>query len=146
VNLKFAPPRRILPVLVALLTSAVSALAQPPAPDTIEFNRDIRPILSDTCYLCHGPDKARRKADLRFDVEVSAKAKIEDHFAIVPGKPAESELIRRISTSDADDHMPPAKAARQLTPQIRSAHATRVLPNVRLQFSSHQIYDKHQSG
>jgi hypothetical protein len=117
VNRKFAPPERILHALVALLTGPVAALAQAlgPGTETIEFNRDVRPILSDTCFLCHGPDKARRKADLRLDVEASAKAKIEDHYAIVPGQPGQSELIRRITTSDADDHMPPAKAGRQLT-------------------------------
>jgi hypothetical protein len=95
----------------------VAARAEGTLPQAVEFNRDIRPILSDTCYTCHGPDKAKRKADLRLDIEASAKAKIEDHFAIVPGKPAESELIRRITTSDADDHMPPADAGRQLTPR-----------------------------
>jgi hypothetical protein len=83
---------------------------------TVEFNRDIRPILSDVCYKCHGPDKARRKADLRFDLEASAKAKLDDHFAIVPGDPDGSELIRRITTDDREDRMPPEKEGRQLTP------------------------------
>ena len=91
--------------------------ANPAAPAPIEFNRDVRPILSDTCFQCHGPDKAKRKADLRLDLEASAKAKLGDHFAIVPGQPAKSELIRRITTSDPDDRMPPADAGRQLTPQ-----------------------------
>ena len=106
-------------VLFAALLAGCRQLryAEEQMPDKIEFNRDIRPILSDTCFLCHGPDKARRKADLRLDVEASAKAKIEDHYAIVPGQPAQSELIRRITTSDADDRMPPAKAGRQLTPR-----------------------------
>jgi hypothetical protein len=93
------------------------ARADEPLPATVEFNRDIRPIFSDVCYKCHGPDKAKRKADLRLDVEASAKAKHDDGIAIVPGKPEESELIHRITTSDADDHMPPAAAARQLTPR-----------------------------
>jgi hypothetical protein len=95
----------------------VPASADEPIPRTVEFNRDIRPILSDICYTCHGPDKAKRKADLRLDIEASAKAKIEDHFAIVPGRPEQSDIIRRITTSDADDHMPPADAGRQLTPR-----------------------------
>ena len=85
----------------------------------IEFNRDVRPLLSDTCFQCHGPDQAKRKADLRLDLEASAKAKLGDHFAIVPGQPAKSELIRRITTNDPDDRMPPPKSGRQLTaPQI----------------------------
>ena len=86
-------------------------------PGQVQFNRDIRPILSDTCFQCHGPDKAKRKANLRLDLEVSAKARIEDHFAIVPGDPATSELIRRITTNNAEDHMPPAEAGRQLAPR-----------------------------
>ncbi len=87
------------------------------APGQIQFNRDIRPILSDTCFHCHGPDKAKRKANLRLDLEGSAKAKIEDHFAIVPGVPEKSELIRRITTSDPKEHMPPVEAGRQLAPR-----------------------------
>jgi hypothetical protein len=83
----------------------------------VDFNRDIRPVLSDACFHCHGPDKARRKADLRLDLEASAKARLTDHFAIVPGDPAKSELIRRITTSDERDRMPPADSGRKLTPQ-----------------------------
>jgi hypothetical protein len=100
--------------LVLLFVSIASLLR---AQDRIEFNRDIRPILSDTCFLCHGPDKARRKADLRLDVESSAKAKREDHFIIVSGKLDQSELIRRIMTDDADERMPPPDSGRQLTKQ-----------------------------
>ena len=107
------------PALAALLLLPLAPLqaAGPSVPTSIEFNRDIRPILSDTCFQCHGPDKAKRKADLRLDLEASAKAKLGEHFPIVPGQPAKSELFRRITTSDADDRMPPTKAGRQLTPQ-----------------------------
>ncbi|MSU48380.1 MAG: DUF1553 domain-containing protein [Opitutus sp.] len=106
-------------VLVALaLASFVGLRAGEPAlPERIEFNRDIRPILSDTCFHCHGPDQAKRKASFRLDLEETAKAKIENYFAIVPGDPANSELIRRITTSDPDDHMPPLDSGRQLSPQ-----------------------------
>ena len=112
--MKFRPNNCLLPAL-ALVACVVTLRAQESLPQTIEFNRDIRPILSDTCYKCHGPDKARRKADLRLDVEASAKAKIDDHFTIVPGQPGQSELIRRITTSDEDDHMPPADSGVTLT-------------------------------
>ncbi|MEQ2008309.1 MAG: DUF1553 domain-containing protein [Limisphaerales bacterium] len=107
------------PALAALLLLPLAPLhaAGPTVSAPIEFNRDIRPILSDTCFQCHGPDKAKRKADLRLDLEASAKAKLGEHFPIVPGQPGKSELFRRITTSDADDRMPPAKAGRQLTPQ-----------------------------
>src|SRR5436190_11385520 len=64
----------------------------------IEFNRDIRPILSDSCYLCHGPDKNARKAKMRLDVREDALAK----KAFEPGKPDESELVKRIFSKDAD--------------------------------------------
>jgi len=69
----------------------------------LEFNRDIRPILSDHCFRCHGPDKSQRKAKLRLDVREAALEK----EAFVPGKPEESELIRRINGTDPDDLMPP---------------------------------------
>src|SRR5438874_2165231 len=69
----------------------------------IDFSRDIRPILSDNCFRCHGPDKDVRKAKLRLDDRGVALEK----KAIVPGKPQESELVRRIYTTDTDDIMPP---------------------------------------
>lgn len=99
---------RCLAVCILLCSLAVNTSA-----DTakIEFNRDIRPILSDKCFYCHGPDKNHRKADLRLDVRSNA---IEDK-AIVPGKAAESELIKRILTTDADDLMPPPEAHKELT-------------------------------
>ena len=78
--------------------------------DTVEFNRDIRPLLSDKCFACHGPDKDHREADLRLDVEVLAKAD-----AIKPGKPKESELIARIISDDSDERMPPPDSGKSLT-------------------------------
>src|SRR5690348_18393805 len=83
------------------------ALAWPVAAATVEFNRDIRPILSDKCYTCHGPDKANRKSKLRFDTEAGAKQDLGGHFAIVPGDPAASEMIRRITASNPAMRMPP---------------------------------------
>jgi uncharacterized protein DUF1553/uncharacterized protein DUF1549/concanavalin A-like lectin/glucanase superfamily protein/cytochrome c len=76
------------------------------APAKVKFNRDVRPILSDKCFFCHGPDPKKREADLRLDVRAAAiEAK-----AFVPGKADMSELIQRLLTTDADDHMPPAKS------------------------------------
>src|SRR5213594_1006811 len=95
-----------------LLTGLGLAAMQPlPAAEKLEFNRDIRPILSDKCFKCHGPDEKIRKAKLRLDDRRIALEK----GAIVPGKPAESELVRRIFTSDPDDLMPPAKTLKTLT-------------------------------
>src|SRR5438105_7815815 len=84
----------------------------------IDFNRDIRPILSKNCYACHGPDAKSRTTKMRLDKRESATAKNKkDKAPIVPGKPDVSELIRRVSTKDEADHMPPAETGIQLTPQ-----------------------------
>src|SRR5205814_1027614 len=83
-----------------------------------DFNRDIRPILSENCYKCHGPDKNQRKADLRLDIKGGLFDEIDDVRPIVPGKPQESDLLRRISLpSDDDDHMPPLKSNKSLKPE-----------------------------
>lgn len=81
------------------------ALAQTGA---VEFNRDIRPILSDRCFACHGPDQGKRLSKLRLDTEAGAKGDLGGHFAIVPGKAADSELIRRVTSDDLARRMPPA--------------------------------------
>jgi hypothetical protein len=99
----------------------MAALLPAPAPQekpgrAVDFEREIRPILSDACYVCHGPDSTTRKADLRLDTREGAFAKIDGVAMIVPGKPDQSEVFRRITTSDADDRMPPAKSKRKLTP------------------------------
>jgi hypothetical protein len=84
---------------------------------SVEYDRDIRPILSDNCYQCHGPDEKARKAKLRLDLKESA-FRVQDGIAVIkPGKSAESELVRRISTSDTDDLMPPPKSNHKLTPK-----------------------------
>jgi hypothetical protein len=75
----------------------------------IEFNRDIRPILSDRCYPCHGPDAANRKTKLRFDVEAGARIELaQGRFAIVAGDPERSEMYRRVSSTNKSVRMPPA--------------------------------------
>lgn len=91
-------------VLIAL--GLVQAQADP-----IQFNRDIRPILSDNCFRCHGPDKAIRKAKLRLDQREVAL----ERGAIVPGKADESELVKRIFSPDPEEAMPPKETHKQLT-------------------------------
>ncbi len=88
-----------------LLAPGLSAVAK-----DLSFNRDIRPILSDTCFFCHGPDPAHREADLRLDLEAEAK-----EAAIVPGHLDESELIARITSSDPDESMPPPESGKKST-------------------------------
>ncbi|MDF1753332.1 MAG: PSD1 and planctomycete cytochrome C domain-containing protein [Verrucomicrobiales bacterium] len=79
----------------------------------IRFNRDIRPILSDNCYYCHGPDEKTQEADLRIDTFEGATRDLGGYAAIVPGKPEESELYLRIT--DHDDLMPPPKSKKTLS-------------------------------
>lgn len=100
-------------VASAWLMSAVAAFGDEP----IQFNRDVRPILAEKCFACHGPDKNKREADLRLDNGEGAFEKRDGKTALVPGKPADSELVRRITTSDADERMPPAEFQKTLTPQ-----------------------------
>ena len=85
-------------VLFAMVSGA-AATAQP----TLDFNRDVRPILSDNCFQCHGPDANQRKAYLALHIAESAYAS----GAVVPEKPGESELVARIRTTDPVDQMPP---------------------------------------
>ena len=100
-------------MLRPLTLFALTAL--PAAAQELTFNRDIRPILSDKCFACHGADEKKREAKLRLDIPETATAKNEDgKAAIVPGKPDESMLWQRIITKDADDVMPPPKSHKQL--------------------------------
>jgi len=87
------------------------------AQDVISFNRDIRPILSDNCFFCHGPDNNKREADLRLDTLEGLQGKDGKPGAIVPGKPQESLLISRILTQDPQEHMPPASSGKKLNEQ-----------------------------
>lgn len=79
-----------------------------------QFNRDVRPILSDKCFQCHGPDSGKREADLRLDRESDAKADRDGHAAIVPNMPEASELIHRITTDDENERMPPEDSGKTL--------------------------------
>lgn len=94
-----------------LALTVLGAAAGSVASDEIQFNRDIRPILLDTCFACHGPDSASRKADLRLDQRDAAISA----GAISPGKPDESEFIRRILTDDPAEVMPPPALKKTLT-------------------------------
>src|SRR5438067_1787150 len=95
----------------AFLFALLSGGPTEAATNQIQFNRDIRPILSENCFACHGPDKNQRKAKLRLDVREVAIEK----EAFVPGKPAESTLVERIYTTNEDDIMPPLKTHKTLT-------------------------------
>lgn len=102
-----------------LLVSTVVARAAAPPDGRVQFNRDVRPILSDTCFHCHGFDEKERKGGLRLDVrEEALKPAKSGDIAIVPGKPEESTLLARVFAPDSDDDlMPPAKLHKPLKPE-----------------------------
>ncbi len=102
--------------LACCLTPALAAQsAEPPA--AIRYDRDIRPILADRCFKCHGPDAAARKAELRLDERADAVRDREGSCAIVPGNADDSDLWLRVTTDDDDDHMPPRDSGKKaITP------------------------------
>ncbi|MEY4004009.1 MAG: hypothetical protein RLZZ221_105 [Verrucomicrobiota bacterium] len=107
--------RRFLPLLLLSGVLAPASVAGE-MPEKIEFNRDVRPILSDKCFLCHGPDAGTRKGKLRLDVREDALAR----GAFVPGKPAESELLLRIASKESDEVMPPPETHKTIAPRERA--------------------------
>ena len=106
--------------LAALLAGMPSLL--PAADRPVSFARDIRPVLSNHCFKCHGPDEQERKGGpegsggLRLDTEEGARMNLGGKAAVVPGHPDQSDLVARITTTDADDVMPPPKSGKPLTP------------------------------
>lgn len=90
----------------------------------VDFNRDIRPILSDNCFACHGPDKGKRKAKLRLDLQTGATTDLGGHAAVVPGKPDQSEMIRRIHSTDPEEMMPPPDSLAKLSETQKQRLAT----------------------
>jgi hypothetical protein len=108
-------PKRSSIIACLLSIAAASGLCLPAAGGEIDFNRDVRPILAANCFACHGPDEDSRQAELRLDRRAEATADLGGRAAIVPGKAAESELVRRITSDDPDLRMPPATANKTLT-------------------------------
>jgi hypothetical protein len=103
--------------LLGLIIAAVATVgARAAATGDVRFSRDIRPVLSDNCFACHGPDTAKVKGGLRLDQRDAALSPARSgKSAIVPGQPEASELIRRILTDDPDDLMPPPESHKMLT-------------------------------
>ncbi len=111
--------RQIRFIALAILAAAQFCLAaskDKPLASKIEFNRDVRALLSDNCFACHGPDDKTRKGKLRLDLKEEAfKAAKSGDFAIVPGDVKKSQLVERITTKDEDEIMPPPKTGKKLT-------------------------------
>ncbi|MDA1051549.1 MAG: PSD1 and planctomycete cytochrome C domain-containing protein [Planctomycetota bacterium] len=101
-------------LLIVCFVAQASFAAEPPT--TLEYNRDIRPILADNCFQCHGADSAARKADLRLD----QRAVAIDSGALTPGQPEGSELLRRISSDDPEEMMPPLSTRRMLSTEQKA--------------------------
>lgn len=112
--------------LLMLAAAQAIGLGPPLPPNPVNFDRDIRPILADACFKCHGPDPGERKAELRLDLREALFGPIHETSSsgrdlplpervVEPGRPDRSELARRVSSADPDEHMPPPDAARQLT-------------------------------
>jgi len=114
----FQKPRNATVLTFGLLVAfaALAAGADPASGGSqINFQRQVRPILSDNCFLCHGPDRGTRMADVRLDIREGAFATRKNGTIIVPGKPDESLLIKRISSEDPAYRMPPVFAHKTLT-------------------------------
>ena len=112
--------RRNVILVLAILSLSVPAFSADMGklPEVVEFNRDIRPILSDNCFACHGPDKNKRKGDLRLDTETGftgGKSDPAKPGVVIAGKPSESELVHRIVSSDGEQVMPPIESGKRLT-------------------------------
>ena len=111
------PSRRAIATLVLLLPIIGAWASAADSAERLTFNRDIRPILAEHCFTCHGQDKAARKSDLRLDErEAALKGGKSGDAAIIPGRPEASVLIKRVLTTDPDDIMPPTKAKNPLKP------------------------------
>ena len=127
---------RTVVITVGLLCSFVGQ-AQAAEPRSVDFNRDVRPILSETCFRCHGPDSAAREAELRLDNADDAFADRGDFFAIVPGEPEKSEAYRRLVSDDESLKMPPPDSKLSLTPKQ--------VETLRLWIAQGAKYEKHWS-
>jgi len=109
----FMMTRKALPLsLFFMALPPAVAVAASSDPAAVDFNRDIRPILSENCFYCHGQDPNHRKADLRLDQREGALAE----KAFIPGDPSGSELVKRLYSSDPEEQMPPADSHRAVTP------------------------------
>lgn len=114
-------PLRITLTAILELCLAVCVVAQsPPAEKRVDFAREIRPILSDKCFFCHGPDESHREADLRLDLRAGLFRHADEITIVAPGKIEASELWRRVSAESEDERMPPAESGKSLSDAQRA--------------------------
>ena len=130
-----------IPLAMALTCFAAAAAAAPAInpPAGIDFQQDVRPILSDSCFACHGPDANARQADLRLDTREGAFADRGGYRLIIPGNASESRLYQRMSHSEAVARMPPPSAERRPTPE--QVETIRRWIDQGAEWSSHWAYE-----
>jgi hypothetical protein len=129
---------RLITLAISIVFGCASFVS---AQHPVDFDRDIRPILSNKCFACHGPDDGKRQAGLRLDDEKIATHELESGVvAIVPGKPEASELVRRITSPDRDERMPPADCGKSLSPVEISTLRTWIKEGA--QYAEHWSYVK----
>ncbi|MDZ4684120.1 MAG: PSD1 and planctomycete cytochrome C domain-containing protein [Planctomycetaceae bacterium] len=112
------------------------------ADDGVDFQRDIRPLLSAKCFACHGPDAEARQGELRLDLVDDATRSRGDHAAIVPGDPAKSELLRRITSTDDAERMPPPESKKTVSDRERDLLKRWIAGGA--QYAEHWAYVKPQ--
>ncbi|MDG2185144.1 MAG: PSD1 and planctomycete cytochrome C domain-containing protein [Mariniblastus sp.] len=141
------PRTKLLPVFSCLMLLAMmsSSPAQPDNPtERISFNRDIRPILSDNCFQCHGPDEHSRVTELRLDSRSSTMGDLGGYQAVVPGNIQQSELIDRINSHDSDEKMPPADSGKRLSTEEIQTLTTWIQQGAAWpEFWAYQPFQKH---
>lgn len=106
---------RSFPMRYSILILSLGLIGTLSASDRVDFNKDVRPILSDRCFKCHGPDAKNQKSDYRVDTFEHATANLGDYYGIVPGNAEDSELFYRLITDDEIDLMPPPENRMALT-------------------------------
>ena len=99
----------------AVVPSLVLLAVEAPIPDVVEFNRDVRPILSETCFVCHGPDANKRQGELRLDTEAGLFGANSKTKPVVAGTLGDSELIKRVTSADPEQLMPPIDSGKKLS-------------------------------
>ncbi len=130
----------------AMAPGAAGATTGATTSDPVDFNRDIRPILSQNCFFCHGPDENERKGGprgsggLRLDTSVGQRSDLGGHAAVVPGKPEASELWKRLVTADEEDAMPPRKSGKRVSAEQAELIRRWIAGGAR--YSNHWAYEK----